>query len=59
VGREEYSGVALRRQWIGVSKFSNFMGVRLMRYVAAKKSSSQYFKGMDAIARRVRPISTI
>jgi hypothetical protein len=51
--------MGLRRQWIGVSKLSNFVGVQLMRYVAAKKSSSQYFRGMDAVARRARPISTM
>jgi hypothetical protein len=36
-----------------------FGGVQLMRYTTVRKASSQYFSGMEAWARKVKPISTM
>jgi hypothetical protein len=35
------------------------VGMRLIRYVAERKASSQNFRGMDACARSARPVSTM
>jgi hypothetical protein len=35
------------------------VGSKLMRNVAVRKASSQYFNGMDALASKARPTSTI
>jgi hypothetical protein len=35
------------------------LGILLMRYVAAIKASFQNFRGIEALARRERPTSTI
>ena len=37
----------------------NLLGTMFMRYVAVRKALSQNFSGMDALARRARPISTM
>jgi hypothetical protein len=42
-----------------VKELRSFVGSKLMRKVAVRKAPSQYFEGMDKLARRAIPTSTI
>jgi hypothetical protein len=42
-----------------VSWFITLLGRRLIRKVAVRKASSQNLKGMDALASKARPTSTM
>jgi hypothetical protein len=44
---------------IGVSRLRNYVGSKLIRKRVVIKASSQHFNGMEVLASKARPISTI
>jgi hypothetical protein len=44
---------------VGVSKSRTFLGSRFMRKIAVIKASSQNLRGIEALASKARPTSTI